>query len=143
MGIVLHADNGHKILTERLRDGSVTWEEDPEDLEDRNSLAKVTRSIECSGAGISVECLERYKTGAAEDASAAGAYASPGECRQYAAETLETFRRYAEREEHVELPSLQELAREMRENLQENLQNTEPEPQAAGTDMDDEGDLVD
>lgn len=42
--VVLEIANGHKILTERFRDGSVAWEEDPEGLEDRNSLAKVTRA---------------------------------------------------------------------------------------------------
>lgn len=42
--IVLETEKGQKVLTERLRNGSLAWIENPKDLEDRNSLAKVTRS---------------------------------------------------------------------------------------------------
>jgi len=46
--IVLATEDGHQILTEKLISGVVAWVEDPEDIEDRNSLAKVIRSGACS-----------------------------------------------------------------------------------------------
>merc|ERR1712039_509295 len=42
--VVLDTQQGHQIVTERLEDGTVTWEENPADLEDRNSIAKFIRS---------------------------------------------------------------------------------------------------
>lgn len=42
--LVLETGAGHKIATEYLREGEFAWEEDPADLEDRNSLAKVLRT---------------------------------------------------------------------------------------------------
>merc|ERR1719401_3093317 len=35
------------IVTEKCADGTIVWEENPEDLEDRNSLAKFIRSCSC------------------------------------------------------------------------------------------------
>merc|ERR1719242_2049323 len=47
---VLKTVHGDVIVTEKLKDGTVTWEENPVDLEDRNSLAKCIRSWDCSHA---------------------------------------------------------------------------------------------
>lgn len=44
--VVLETEKGNLILTEKLKDGSVTWTENPRDLEIRNSKAKVMRSAE-------------------------------------------------------------------------------------------------
>jgi hypothetical protein len=56
--VVLETSVGGKVVTEQLRDGSVTWEENPKDLEDRNSLAKVVRSAETSAAGVLLKDVE-------------------------------------------------------------------------------------
>jgi len=47
--VVFVTEEGHTIVTEQLADGTITWAEDPEGLETRNSLAKVMRAVECSG----------------------------------------------------------------------------------------------
>mmetsp|Transcript_66648 Transcript_66648/g.104176 ORF Transcript_66648/g.104176 Transcript_66648/m.104176 type:complete len:1210 (+) Transcript_66648:73-3702(+) len=52
--IVLETDHGDRIMTERLRDGHMNWRENPEDLEDRNSLAKVMRMEVCK-AGVTLK----------------------------------------------------------------------------------------
>jgi len=44
--VVLGTEAGGSVLTEKLPDGTVRWEEAPKDLEDRNSLAKVVRSAD-------------------------------------------------------------------------------------------------
>mmetsp|Transcript_66352 Transcript_66352/g.194190 ORF Transcript_66352/g.194190 Transcript_66352/m.194190 type:complete len:1053 (-) Transcript_66352:57-3215(-) len=46
--VVLTTEEGSQILTEKLADGTVSWQENPEKLEDRNSFAKVIRSGSCS-----------------------------------------------------------------------------------------------
>merc|ERR1712032_34433 len=53
--VVFETEHGHKISTERLKDGAVTWVEDPEDVEQRNSLAKVLQVADCERAGITVQ----------------------------------------------------------------------------------------
>merc|ERR1719162_558496 len=42
--LVLETEKYSSIVTERLNDGKLTWVANPEDIEDRTSLAKVTRS---------------------------------------------------------------------------------------------------
>merc|ERR1719352_2179423 len=44
--VVVETDKNHAIVTERFRNGSHSWEENPADLEDRNAVAKVIRSAE-------------------------------------------------------------------------------------------------
>jgi hypothetical protein len=44
--VVLETQRGEKIVTECLSDGTVTWEADTGSVDDRNSLAKVTRSAD-------------------------------------------------------------------------------------------------
>merc|ERR1719271_813871 len=80
--LVLETENGHMILTERLPDGKVTWEEDPEELEDRNSLAKATRASACQ-PGVVVQDLKTYQATVAKGASQAGV-ASPSVCKRFA-----------------------------------------------------------
>lgn len=63
--IVLETAEGNVIVTEKHRDGKITWEENPEDIEDRNSLAKFIRSSACScskKAIVTVGDMESYKT---------------------------------------------------------------------------------
>merc|ERR1719277_1745151 len=50
--VVYNTDLGNSVVTEKLRDGTVTWEENPANLNDRNSLAKVCRSAECAGSTV-------------------------------------------------------------------------------------------
>jgi len=45
--VVIETQEGNLVATEKLQDGRITWEENPEDLDDRNSLARVIRSVEC------------------------------------------------------------------------------------------------
>jgi hypothetical protein len=45
--VVMESEEDNAVVTERLDDGTMTWEENPADLDDRNSLAKVIRSVDC------------------------------------------------------------------------------------------------
>merc|ERR1712070_297918 len=49
--LVLETDSGGKIVTERLQNGNLSWVENPEDLAERNSLAKSIRAETCSIGG--------------------------------------------------------------------------------------------
>merc|ERR1719479_280136 len=61
--VVLETEQGNKIITERLMDGTVTWEENPTDLEDRNSLAKVVRSADCHNMGsTTIHEMKNYQS---------------------------------------------------------------------------------
>lgn len=80
--LVLETENGHTILMERLPNGTVTWEENPAELEDRNSLAKVTRASACQ-TGVIVQDLKNYQATVAKGASQAGV-ASPSVCKRFA-----------------------------------------------------------
>lgn len=51
--LVLETDKGDKIVTERLREGHLSWVENPKDLDIRNSLAKSIRFEACS-TGVTV-----------------------------------------------------------------------------------------
>merc|ERR1712232_651425 len=54
-------EKGNVILTEKLMDGTVTWEENPRDLENRTSLARVLHSADCSDQGITVRRMRRHQ----------------------------------------------------------------------------------
>jgi len=58
---VLQTEEGNMISTEVLEflEGRVTWEENPEDLEDRISLAKVLRKADCQKAGNTVRDMRK------------------------------------------------------------------------------------
>lgn len=58
--VVLETDQGSTILTRQMGDGTVTWEENLVDLEDRNSLAKVIRTANCQ-AGIMVQDMRAHR----------------------------------------------------------------------------------
>merc|ERR1712079_178435 len=45
--IVFQTECGNTIVTEKLQDGSVTWDENPSNLEERNTLASMVRSADC------------------------------------------------------------------------------------------------
>jgi len=64
--VVLQTGQGHLISTERSRDGTFSWEEDPGDVNDRSSLAKVFCSVDCRGAGLTVGKLRSYHIEQAE-----------------------------------------------------------------------------
>jgi hypothetical protein len=79
---VLETESGRKIRTERMASGAVSWEVEPEDLEDRNSLAKVTRGGEAK-ASVIVGDMKAYQ--ASFSAITGGAKsASPSTCKRYA-----------------------------------------------------------
>lgn len=58
--VVLETERGGTIVTEQLGE-TVAWEENVEDLEDRNSLAKVVRTASCREEGVRVQDLRRAK----------------------------------------------------------------------------------
>uniref|UniRef100_A0A7S1LMS8 Uncharacterized protein n=1 Tax=Alexandrium catenella TaxID=2925 RepID=A0A7S1LMS8_ALECA len=48
--VVLETASGARVVSEKRADGSVAWEVEPKDLEDRNSLAKLVRTAELGEA---------------------------------------------------------------------------------------------
>merc|ERR1712150_313153 len=72
---------GHAIVTEKLSDGMATWQENPKDLEDRRSLAKVIRT-DCTSAGVSVLSIKAYQM--KETRLFGLGPAPPSKCDQYA-----------------------------------------------------------
>merc|ERR1712061_472751 len=61
--------------------GTVTWEENPTDLEDRNSLAKVIRSADCQNMGSTIHEMKSYQFKEAHQISAG---VSHSKCKDYA-----------------------------------------------------------
>jgi len=74
--VVLETESGRAVVAEKLAGGRAAWRQDPADLEDRNSLAKVVRSEECSGEGLTVRAVQERVAGEQG--------ASASECRRYA-----------------------------------------------------------
>jgi len=64
--VVLDTESGQSILTEMFEDGRAAWEESPEGLEDRISLAKVLRATDCSEKGNTVRDLKMHMKQEAE-----------------------------------------------------------------------------
>jgi len=56
---VLETQQGNVIVTEKVN-GTVSWEENPVDLEDRNSLAKVLRAGECNEYIVTVQDFKSF-----------------------------------------------------------------------------------
>merc|ERR1712187_40108 len=52
---------GVVIVTEKLANGSVAWRENPIDLEERNSLAKVIRTADYRCARGTIRALKHYQ----------------------------------------------------------------------------------
>jgi hypothetical protein len=115
--VVLETENGHTILMERLPDGKVTWEEDPEDLEDRNSLAKVTRASACE-PGVVVQDLRTYQATVAKGASQAG-IASPSVCKRFARSAYTRAVGSESRRGFISTPWWMDVAKEKMEAQQE------------------------
>jgi hypothetical protein len=57
--VVLETSKGCKLVTELMPCGSAAWQENPDELDDRSSLARVTRTTECA-AGAIVSDVKAY-----------------------------------------------------------------------------------
>jgi len=95
--LLLETERGNKIVTERLEDGRVTFEESPKNLEDRNSLAKVTRTKEC-GKGATVRDIQKRV-----DLASQQVFASASVCKLW---SRSTFGRLTEKPKKEEDPVL-------------------------------------
>eukprot|EP00747_Dinoflagellata_sp_TGD_P088282 gnl/TRDRNA2_/TRDRNA2_163937_c2_seq1.p1 gnl/TRDRNA2_/TRDRNA2_163937_c2~~gnl/TRDRNA2_/TRDRNA2_163937_c2_seq1.p1 ORF type:complete len:784 (+),score=135.55 gnl/TRDRNA2_/TRDRNA2_163937_c2_seq1:314-2353(+) len=80
---VLQTEKGNFVVTEALRNGTVTWEESPKDLQDRNSLAKVIRSAYCRSAKVTIKDMKLFFS-EEQKAFADMGRASHSECKHYA-----------------------------------------------------------
>merc|ERR1712061_422430 len=59
--VVFKTEQNNIIVTEKLRDGRTLWIENPKDLKDRNSLAKLIRVVHCHSGGPVIEDIKRYR----------------------------------------------------------------------------------
>jgi len=75
--VVLKTESGSSIVIEKLMDGTVTWQDNSTDLEDRISLAKVVRSDDCR-IGVTVGDMMAYQINNMESGS------SQSKCKQFA-----------------------------------------------------------
>lgn len=62
--VVLETASHHRIVTEFLKHGQVTWDENPAYLDDRISLSKVIDSVQQS-TGVTVRDMKVFQTTAA------------------------------------------------------------------------------
>jgi hypothetical protein len=58
---VLETKLGLRVVTEKLPDGTLAWEEDPLGLEERNALAKVLRFKDCRSESATIGDLRQYR----------------------------------------------------------------------------------
>jgi hypothetical protein len=58
--VILETDAGHRIVTEQLASGQTTWQEDPHDVDGRNSCAKVIRTAICRDS-VCVRDVKSYQ----------------------------------------------------------------------------------
>jgi len=79
--VVLESEQGAFVVTEQLHDGTVTWEENPADLEDRNTLAKVVRTVDCTRAGVCIRDIKAYRS---KEAYRATKSVPLSRCKRYA-----------------------------------------------------------
>jgi len=79
--VVVETDKGSVIVTEMACDGTTSWEENLEEFEDRNSLAKVVRTAECKDKGVSVREFREFQ---AKGGLRPGLVAGKGEGKLYA-----------------------------------------------------------
>mmetsp|Transcript_162560 Transcript_162560/g.312109 ORF Transcript_162560/g.312109 Transcript_162560/m.312109 type:complete len:908 (-) Transcript_162560:166-2889(-) len=81
---VLETQMGSMIVTEKQRDGKILWEENPADLEDRNSLAKIIRSTDCSNE-VAISTIKAYQTKHLWESGFFGSASSrSADCKRYA-----------------------------------------------------------
>merc|ERR1712066_354261 len=69
--VVLDTQQGYKILTEKIRDGKVIWEESPKTLAGRIAQAKVTWSMACDQSGVTVATMREYRSRQADKGAVA------------------------------------------------------------------------
>mmetsp|Transcript_27019 Transcript_27019/g.49693 ORF Transcript_27019/g.49693 Transcript_27019/m.49693 type:complete len:1284 (-) Transcript_27019:98-3949(-) len=79
--IVLRTEKDVDIVTEKLRSGKVTWEENPADLEARNAFAKVVRSKEVCDDEITVRFVRSFIK---KERDRSQSDASCSSCKRYA-----------------------------------------------------------
>jgi len=72
---------GSAVVSEKLKDGTVAWTEDPSDLEARCSLAKVTGCADCRKTGLTVQEMKGFR---AEELRCTAGAAPESERRRYA-----------------------------------------------------------
>ena len=60
---VLETHQGSIIVTEILEDGEVSWIQNPNNLEDRNSLAKLLFQVDCKEGILVKHIMEMQQTG--------------------------------------------------------------------------------
>merc|ERR1711933_347696 len=58
--LTLETEGGHTIIVERVDAGTFSWSENPDDLQYRRSLAKVTRSRPVT-SGVTVEGMKNFQ----------------------------------------------------------------------------------
>merc|ERR1712216_188451 len=93
--IVLETAEGNVIATEKLADGTATWEENPQALENRNAFAKFIRAwdcTQCKKSNLTVADMEAFKTRCAGEDGA-----SPSARKQHAQGTSNAARGVADR----------------------------------------------
>jgi len=78
--VVLETEQGNEVVTEKLDDGTTTWEENPPALEVRNSFAKVLRSVNCDVARATLKDMKSFR----DRNDRPGCGASSGRCKRYA-----------------------------------------------------------
>jgi len=106
--VVLETGKDKTIVTEMRADGYFSWKEDPADLEDRNSLAKVFRSKDCGDKAITIGDMRNAlaKVGASwqhRSHSTGKRYAQCAYNRALAAETQSTEMQTTMSTQQVEL----------------------------------------
>merc|ERR1712014_52447 len=67
--VTLETDQKNTLVVEELEDGTLRFEENPSNLDDRTSLAKVLRTAECSRTTVAAarECTEHVYSWLAGD----------------------------------------------------------------------------
>jgi len=85
--IVLETDVAGMMVTEMHSDGTVTWKDNPANLEVRNFLSKTFRAMDCCDKGITVEDMKIYSSIVVEQKIGGGASQSTG--RRYAQEVYD------------------------------------------------------
>merc|ERR1711920_356158 len=61
--VVFETERGCKVITELLPTGVVAWKANPKNVEDRNSLAKVISSSDCSNPGATLGAVRSFLVG--------------------------------------------------------------------------------
>eukprot|EP00913_Durusdinium_trenchii_P005530 g5152.t1 len=59
--MVLETEEKSLVVTERLANGSLSWKENPQNLEDRNSLAKLLFTVDCKENMLLGEVVRHFE----------------------------------------------------------------------------------